>query len=511
MDIKLPDLKTVLEKLSALKGLKNYMNLMVPLIIAVVAGLMFIPTALLSGGLKQKVKAESVRRGQDLDTMASNPVSKNQYLEERKYLESYAADANRIERVATESTQRDLLSYRIFPVPTDTSVLIFEEFGKRYRAGVEAKIAELRGHDAPAETELSEHMRSVQGQSGAGGMGMPGMMSAYSPYSPYGQVAAGRQPGGRAAVAGAPGAPTDYGMGNPVIDQIIEAACLEKAQTSGVYVNPANVAGYSFWTQYQYNAGVEQAVKDCWYWQVGYWIVEDVFDTIRASNASSRNVLDAPVKRLTDVGFARSMMMGQGGSYGGYSGYGGVPQDSSQGEPRPRYVTPYDWITMPCTGRVSQGGIHIVQFDVAVVLKAGAVMDFMKQLCSAKEHTYSGVDGRQPPKALKHNQITILETTQRAVDRSTSTSTGMAGGYGYGYGAAGAAAAYGAPAGAAGAGMGTGMGMDTASHQMYRYGQDAVVELDLVCEYLFEKAGYEALIPEAVKKAVENPAGTANP
>jgi hypothetical protein len=518
MDIKLPDMKVVIEKLGALKGLKNYMNLMVPLIIAVVAGLMFVPTALLSGGLKQRVTSQSVRTGRELDTMIGSPTSKDQYLEERKQLETYAADANRIELMAKESCGRDLLSYKIFPAPTDTSVLIFEEFGKRYRAGIEAQIAELRGHDAPAEAELSEHLRSVQGQSAVGGVpGAGGLMSAYSPYSPYG-AAAGRQTGARGAgVAGVPGGPGDYTMGNPVVEQIIEAACLEKAQGSGLYVNPTNVAGYTFWTQYRYDAGVAQAVSDCWYWQLGYWIIEDVFDTLHESNASARDVLDAPVKRLMQVGFARSMMMlGQGAGYGGGYGYGyptgGQSSSSNQIEPEPRYVlSPYDGLAMPpCTARVSQGNIHVVHFDLTVVVKAGAVMDFMKQLCSAKTHAYLGPDGRQPAKKYKHNQITILEVTQRAVDRSNSASA--LGGYGYGMAGAGGAYPYptGGGAGGAGAGMGM-MGLDSSSHQMYRYGQDAVVELDLICEYVFEKAAYEALIPEAIKKVVDNPAGATNP
>jgi hypothetical protein len=304
-----------------------------------------------------------------------------------------------------------------------------------------------------------------------------------------------------------------------VVEQLIEATCLEKAQSSGVYVNPASVAGYNFWTQYQYNAGVAQAVSDCWYWQLGYWIIEDVFDTIRSSNAGARNVLDAPVKRLMQVGFTRSAVtLGQGGGYGGGYGYGyptAGGQDSTTSEPKPRYVlSAYDGLSVPpCTARVTQGNLHIVHFDVTVAVRAGAVPDFMRQLCSAKEHAYAGPDGRQPAKAFKHNQITILETTQRAVDRSSSSTSAM-GGYGYGAaygmptaGAGGGASPYGTP-GAAG-GLGGMMGLDSGSHQMYRYGQDAVVELDLVCEYIFEKAGYETLIPEAIKKTLDSAAGAA--
>jgi hypothetical protein len=37
------------------------------------------------------------------------------------------------------------------------------------------------------------------------------------------------------------------------------------------------------------------------------------------------------------------------------------------------------------------------------------------------------------------------------------------------------------------------------SHRYYRYGDDNVVELDLVCEYIFNTKGYEPIKPESVK------------
>jgi hypothetical protein len=41
-------------------------------------------------------------------------------------------------------------------------------------------------------------------------------------------------------------------------------------------------------------------------------------------------------------------------------------------------------------------------------------------------------------------------------------------------------------------------------HNLYRYGDDdAVVELDLACEYIFDKKGYDEIKPEQVKKSFE--------
>jgi len=153
-------------------------------------------------------------------------------------------------------------------------------------------------------------------------------------------------------------------------------------------------------------------------------------------------------------------------------------------------LSPYGGLTPPCTGRISKGDIHVIHFSVAFVVRAASVMDVMRSLCSAKEHRFLGADGHQPLNVFKHNQITVLESSVRAVEAGSSSLGDMGGIYQYGY------------MGGMGAGMGDGsMGV---SHLLYRYGQDAVVELDLVCEYLLDRPGYEALLPDAVKKVLDS-------
>ena len=477
IDLKNIDFRALLGKLGALK---NYMNLLVPLILVVVAGLLFVPTALLSGWLREKVKTESISRASTLDKLAEEPLSRDQYLEERKYQQAYAEDANRIERMARQTSQRELLSYRIFPSPTDTSVLIFEEFGKRFRAGIEEQIAQLKGHDAPTEAELMEHVQAIQG----------GQSTLADPT--YYGVGGG---GGRVSITGGTGRresarqamPGVYDAASQVVGQIVDAVCQDRAKGSGLYVSPTSVAGYNFWTGYRY-VDTNEAVSDCWYWQLGYWVVQDVFDTVAQCNAGSRSVLDAPVKRLTRVGFTRADMASMGmGAYGSVA----TAMDGTQTQPRPQYVlSPYGGLTPPCTGRISKGDIHVIHFSVAFVVRAASVMDVMRSLCSAKEHRFLGADGHQPLNVFKHNQITVLESSVRAVEAGSSSLGDMGGIYQYGY------------MGGMGAGMGDGsMGV---SHLLYRYGQDAVVELDLVCEYLLDRPGYEALLPDAVKKVLDS-------
>jgi hypothetical protein len=94
---------------------------------------------------------------------------------------------------------------------------------------------------------------------------------------------------------------------------------------------------------------------------------------------------------------------------------------------------------------------------MVVVVNAKSVLPFMKELCSAKEHKFSGFSGREPEQMFKHNQMTILESTITPVER------------------------------------------ESRMHDYYRYGEDALVELDLICEYIFNKAGYAEIKPEQVK------------
>lgn len=418
----MPDLKVVLEKLSFLR---NNMALLVPIILVVVAGLLFIPTELLSKGLRKKMDTDSVSPGKSLQRYAKSavPVSQADVVRDRQ--RKYAEDANQIELMNLQSSQRELLSYRIFPEPQDSSVLIFEDFGKRYVAGIEAMIEAGNAKEPPTAAELGA---STEG-AGRGAMdprGGPGM----DPYGGYG------------AYGGMPGA---EGMGMPGFgnaQKIRDAICAERAASAGFYATFADIAGYDYWSTYRYDSSQAEAVEGSWHWQLGYWIIEDVFATIRACNGGSSSVFSSPVKRLKRVAFNRMNMMMMGGR-------GRSDDETAAG--RPAYVADkYTVLAPPCTNRVCDDEIDVVHFNVTVVVRADYVMSFMKVLCSAKEHVYRGISGQDPEQRFLHNQITILESTASTPERRGPM------------------------------------------HNLYRYGEDAVVELDLICEYIFEKAGFAA-------------------
>jgi hypothetical protein len=225
---------------------------------------------------------------------------------------------------------------------------------------------------------------------------------------------------------------------------ITDVICQARAESASVYAKAADLAGYDFWAEYEY-IGRGTAINDCWYWQLAYWMTEDVIDTIGALNSGSNSVFTSPVKRLLGVSFAGDVM-------------GGAKKASDT--IGPAYVLELgEGLAEPCTGRFTDDDIDVVHFNVVVVVSAKAVLPFMEELCSAKEHKFRGYFGEQQEQVFKHNQITVLESDIGPVNR------------------------------------------ENTSHLLYRYGEDAVVELDLVCEYVFNKNGYDEIKPESIKKA----------
>jgi len=458
-----PSFRDIVQKLSVFK---NNISLLVSIIIGLVSILLFVPTQLMSGRLKQQMEQESITKGREVKRLAETTASREQWKEEQKRHIDFANDANEIADLAKKSTQRELLSYEIFPEPKYLSTLIFRKFGQRFREGVDELIARVNGHDCPTDAELERGLENSPGIQRIGGrfssmgpsMGpsmRPPMRSPRNPLmSPYGGM---------------------YGMMGEVRRTIIDEICRERAQSCSVYVNPIDVPGYEFWADYKLAVDPNKAVEDCWYYQLAYWVIEDVFDTIHAMNSASDSVLTAPVKRLLRVSF--TMGLKRPGAAGGvFTGRSRLRRGSARRRDeadKPTYVFSIDdGLTEACTGRFTDDDIDVIHFNADVVLDTKAVLPFMQQLCSAKQHVVrdagalTGEPNRKPQDAEygKHNQITILETKMRSIDQ---------------------------------------VEQEGQIHRFYRYGEDMVVELDLICEYIFNKKGYDEIKPASAKKVPE--------
>jgi hypothetical protein len=86
-------------------------------------------------------------------------------------------------------------------------------------------------------------------------------------------------------------------------------------------------------------------------------------------------------------------------------------------------------------------------------------MPFMRELCSEKEHDYrEGYQEDGQVSTHKHNQITILRSKIRTVEKSSD------------------------------------------AHIDYKYGSDGVIRLDLACEYVFNRGGYDQIKPKPIQE-----------
>jgi len=219
-------------------------------------------------------------------------------------------------------------------------------------------------------------------------------------------------------------------------EKIVELICKSRSKEIPVYANPWVFSGYSFWDNWEYK-GTANSVRDCWYCQLACWIHQDVIDSINAINAGSSSVDTSAVKRLLSVRFGA--------------------ETRETGLDLPVYVTETrGGLCLPWTGRKCNEKIDVVHFSVSAVVRANDVLKFMSALSSEKEHVFAGYKGELAPVKYKHNQITVLESSIAPVDRNS------------------------------------------AENKRYYYGPDAIVQIDLICEYVFNRQGYDPIKPQSV-------------
>ena len=404
------DISKLKETFQRFEFFKEYSALIVPLILAVVAGLLFIPTILMQSGLKAEIQDKSIRKlGDPIDRLSkTTPVSFRQNDVEKIYEDTYSQDANNIKSLAEETSQRELLSYNILPDTNESSVQIYTHFGENFRRGITKMTTDLKARDCPTPAELGRYTDT----------------RTFTTYT----------------------TPQTSGEKDDKRKQLIQdVLCNDIAKSISVYVNPENIAGFTFWKDYKYQ-NKKDAIEDCWYWQVGYWIIEDVFQTVKKSNLNSSSIFDSPVKRIVSISFQGTKNTQTGQIL------------SMTSTARPGYVTDLKGgLIIPFTGRICNDQIDVVHFKISAIVSARAIGQFIQELCSGKDHIFRGFDGKAEPVVYRNNQITILDTRFDVVNQQED------------------------------------------AQKLYRYGSDGVVMLDLTCEYIFNSKGYDKIKPQSVK------------
>lgn len=434
-NIDLKDILPLLKKINVLKLftlLRNNLALLVPIVIAMVAILLFVPTTILSGRLRNTIQKQSVGASTQIDSLVKKVDEAAAPEAIEPYINAYQQDTNAMDELVKHTTERELLSYKLFLDMNELSPLLFEPFRQAYVAGVEAMIKNLNASLPPSDAEILTALETSSTRSMAG---------------------RGRSMAGRTSLSpgGLPGRGLNLRMLSEADRKLVAKICEDKAKAARVYANPVDLGGFAYWSDWKFDTR-DKAMKDCWYWQMAYWALEDVATTVQQMNKNSENVLRSPVKRIMNVMFTqtrsgRSML----GSRGRRAA---VPKDKQT----PTYVTAVKnaMTGTPCTGRFCNDTFDVMQFEVRVVVNAADVMRYMQELCSAKTHKFRGWRGDQPEQTYKHNQTTILESSILPVDREDYT------------------------------------------HSSYEYGEDEIVDVDLVCEYVFDKAAYAKIQPQIV-------------
>ena len=395
---------------------KKYVALLPSIGITVAALLLFVPTMLVGNSVKEKMSKSASIAGQVNGQLGTVP-SRDDPTQIEQYMNKLEAEAKQIEMLAVQSSQRELVSYDIFPEPSDSSSQLFTQYGKQYRKQIEALITGMNALDAPSDAE-------IRSRTGTG---------------------RGRQPGG-------------YAMRNQLDmqDPMVDALCLTRASEISLYADPEVFPWYGFWSDDYEFEGQSAALEDCWNSQIALWVYKDIADTILKMNGNQGQVSASPVKRLIGVSFSGPVVISAKSNQRGLSRMTLGTRDV------PNYVTemsPSLFMTKSPTLRLSDDDVDVVHFAVSVLVDNRYVMAFMKELCSEKQHAFRAdfdIDGAVMQ--LKHNQITILQSDMAAVDKQAE------------------------------------------EHALYRYGKGAVVKLDLVCEYLLYRKGYDVIKPDPIRK-----------
>jgi hypothetical protein len=412
---------------------RKYSAMLLPIGIVLVAVALIVATILIGGSLKKDMAA-SAKQYTTINILDKTAVSQKQWEVEKEYQDAHQKDADTFATLAAHSSQRELISYNMFPSPdaNETSNTIFHNFAKAYSKDIDDLLVRMKSGQPYTAMEMGTATRSAN----------------------------------------------TSGTGISESKTLTDALCKQRAQSMLVYAAPWAFAGYDYGSTLS-PSGRDKALIECWYWQTAYWIQADIVDTILLANQGAKNVLDAPVKRLLGISFAipdstalpRAARTGTTG-FTPSTTYGSVVTTAAFDPELPKYVQPGQpgqigavFATTSLTGRTGNADIDVVHFSFAVVIRASGLMPFIRQLCSEKTHQFKGFNGKAASQTWAHNGITILSCSVSPVD------------------------------------------LVADEMLFYRYGDDALYKVNFVCEYLFDRGGYDAIKPAVVK----NPPTTATP
>jgi len=378
-------------------------------------------------------------------------------------------DEKRVTEIARQTSKRPLLFEKVFPAPAEVSSArsYYNQFGQQYCQAIENLLVVCRSGDRPSAIEEQKVLDSYKGSASSEGAGSSRTDTrATTAVPPGGATMPSEMPRGMSEGAART-------MGNPAAaltnlksseQRLVDELRRKRAQSISVYANTDALCGYGYWQGHPGTGEPETLSLNSWFSQLSYWIQQDVVLSVAKINDNSKSVLENPVKRLVEIGFA-----------GATAGAPSVRRDStsagsettatrkSNPDNLPQYVIrspgasgpdaaagpPAGAITSPWTGRAGDELIDVVHFSVSVIVDTTRMADFINALQSEKYDADN---------ANRRNQITVLDMRVEPLDVEVEQAAG------------------------------------------FHYGPGSLTLLRLNCEYFFFKSGYEEFKPEAVKK-----------
>ena len=398
---------------------------------------------------KKKLKTEydNVQRFQN------NIIHDNEQAQSETNVELAVKDAEYVTTLAKETSHRPLIFDEVFPKLKEqtNAKLYYQKFSRNYCQIIDQYLQQLNAGDRPSERE-EDDIRNEQLDEDALARGLGN---------------AGRSRGRGWADADSP------------VTKLINAFRRQRAEKISIYANTGVFFGFEHWKG-EPTGDQETMLMDSWFTQLAAWIQEDVVFTIKQVNADSGSVFDSTVKRLVEISFGGSSLAGRvlAGRPGQNtkarrSNAGGVAdiREDMRRTKTPVYViatrdskgeivSSFGEMCIPYQDRASCDLVDVAHFELAVVIDAIRIHDFINALQSEKFNLVTGPDGVSDKQNIR-NQITVLQIVVEPIDIQAEQDAG------------------------------------------YYYGTGVFKVLRLNCEYIFFKTGYEEFKPEPVQKLFE--------
>lgn len=352
--------------MNIVKLLKKNISIIIPAAIVILAALLLIPTIMMRKKISQQLEA-SRKLGNEVESAIKSAVSAKQSEIAKVYEDTHQKDANSIQQLTIQSTQRELLSYKIFPDTNETSMQIFNEFKRAYNQAFADMIKDMNALDAPTDIEIRQEAGSVQ----------IGTEISQSPET------------------------SD--------EKIVELLCEKRSKEIPVYANPQVFSGYAFWNNWEYS-GTKQAVRDCWFCQLAYWIHRDIVDSIININSGSNSIASSSVKRLLGIRF-------QNRNASTVELEAGTKNNSDE---LPSYVTDkIEGLCRPWTARTSNEQIDIAHFSLAVIIEPTMYLNLWTSSAAKNSTTFQDT---KTTSCRNYLNITRLQSSKVILSRFTEKS-----------------------------------------------------------------------------------------